>query len=230
MAGSGIAWLFLPAWSFLHVGTFLHSPPGPGEVVGVGDLAVCRVAGDDHHAATRGLDQRGVVGGGAVGQVSSAQHARSERLRRLHGHHLGTVGCVHHCAIGGHLLDRVGERDAGYRPVGPARYRVDDELEHVHVGERPGTVVHAHDRGLGGHLGEPGANRVATRGTARDAAFAVGVGGRHHHDHAVAGCSGSCHRPVEHPSIPESLVLLRPAETLAGAARDHDCPHRFQPI
>jgi hypothetical protein len=215
--------------SFLHVGTFLHSPPGPGEVVGVGDLAVCRVAGDDHHAAARGLDQRGVVGGGAVGQVSGAQHARSERLRRLHGHHLGTVG-VCTTAVGGDLLDRVGERDPGYRPVGPARYRVDDELEHVHVGERPGTVVHAHDRGLGGHLGQPGANRVArVAPPATPPSRSASAAGTTTTTPSLAARAAATDQSSTR-AIPESLVLLRPAETLAGAARDHDGPHRFQPI
>lgn len=105
--------------------------PRPRQVVGISDLAIVRVAFHHNHASAGSFHQRGVIRCRIASEVGGAQHLGTERLRRLHRHQFGAVRRMYDQTVSGDLLDRVGHRHAGDRPVGASSYGCDDTAKHV---------------------------------------------------------------------------------------------------
>ena len=97
------------------------------EVVGLGDLAVPRLAG--HRRRPRPpsrLDERGVVGAVVARGVGPAQHAARNACGRLHGDERRPLGRRDDGAGGVDDLDRVGHRHRRDGRVGAGVHRRDD--------------------------------------------------------------------------------------------------------
>lgn len=87
--------------------------------------------------------------------------------------------------------------------------------------------MNAHNRCGARHKLQSSADALAARDTTGYRPFAGGICRRHNNDNPVAGRLGGRHTPIEHPSITESLVLLRATEAFAGTTGNDDRPYGF---
>ena len=189
----------------------------------MGDLAVAWLAVDDDDAATDPLDERCVVGGRATTFVRTAQDVGSEGLRGLNGDERYAFRGRHHRAIRNDL-DRVGDRNAGYRSIGARNDGSDDPTEEFRSCERPCGIMHTDDRGLVGHCGKARTDRLTARRAPGDGSLAISVDGRNHDDDTIADLLGTGAGVIDHTTFAEAFVLFHGPEALTGATTDHDRP------
>src|SRR5262245_28331003 len=199
---------------------------GHDQVGRVRDLEVEGRAVHDDHLATRRLHERCVVGGLRRALVRGAEDRGPEGLGRLHRHQAVPVGDPARTPA-----QRVGQRDAGHRGIGPRPHRSHHRAEQVAPGQGPRAVVHDHHGRVRGDTRQPGPHR----GRAGVAAARHRIGlrlarihdrGREHDHDPVRHGAGSVERPVEHPAAAQRLELLGSAEPAARSGRHHDGPHR----
>ena len=199
------------------------------EVGGRRDLEVARVAGDDHDASARRLDERGVVGRLCARGVRGAERVGPERLRSLDGHELVARDRLDD-VIAIDAFHGVGDREAGHGGVGTGAYRVDHGVEQGRRRQRAGGVVHDDDSGRRRDRVQSGAHRLRagrSAGDGGDDRTAVPCDTGRENEHDVVACRGhGVNSQIDEARAGNGLELLGHTEAAPGAAGDDDAAGR----
>ena len=207
---------------------------GPREVVGHGDLAVVRLAGDDDHPAARRLDERGVVGAlAAAGVGRGAGRRRGTPAASAPRRGSARSGVATTTPSASTTLIVSATATAGHGAVGARAHRGDDRAR---TGRPPAKgrarVVHD-DRRRRRRAPRPDRRAPTRCAVAPPATRRPGSSvatGRHDHDDAVAS------RPAAAATAQSSDALGRregsncfaPPKRVPAPGGHHDRPHRRQ--
>jgi CRP/FNR family transcriptional regulator, cyclic AMP receptor protein len=165
-----------------------------------------------------------------VYSVGDTKLAGAKGLRGLDGDQRTAVWGCDHDSTCVDRLDRVGNRDARYRPIGSGEHGLDHRPVQIGSRERPGCVVHTHDVGVVWHPTKSSADAFASGLTTSHATFSIDITERNDDDDAVGNRLGDTPRTVDHALITEQLILLGSTEPLTGTAANHDGPHLWSGI
>ena len=157
--------------------------------------------------------------------MDGTKSARSKSLRGLDADQRAAIEGRCHDTTFVDGLDRVGNRNARYRPIGSRNHGVDDSA--VEIGRRQWAcrVVNAHNVSIVGHATQSSTHALAAGVTTGYTSFSIDVRSRDHDDNTVGNGLSDTAGPVDDALIAEQFILLESTKSLAGTTPDHDGPH-----